>query len=664
MPRHETFFVPGRLCLVGEHSDTSGGLRGTHPSLAVGHALVASTREGLSVTASRRADATLTLSSAVGGDLSLAPPDLLPAARGAGPWRYAAGVAYVVCNRWGVSGLGLNVDSDLPTAKGLSSSAALCVAVSRAFNRLYALGLTAPGEMDLAYAGERLTGSMCGRMDQCVALGSGAVAHMTFDGEVTTHRVLRTSTAPIWIVFVDLEAAKNTPVILRDLQAAVTRGATAEDKKLIEALGSRNEGLVGRACEALEAGDARCLGALYREAQELFDASAMPLCPDQLTAPRLHEVMAHPSLQPFIYGAKGVGSQGDGTVQFVARGAKDASQLILALHALGLPSTHTLEIGNESSGKCNGVAAAPRMEVDKLPVARSVKTAVITAAGFGTRLFPASRSIRPKSLMPIVDSDGFVKPLLLYIVELCVLEGMEQVVIVSGPSDVERVRELFSAPEPGLAKAIAKKKHIAEYAERIAALADKIKIVVQDTPEGFGHAVSRASEHLESDEAFALLLGDVVFKVPQNVSSCLRQCLDIFERDPQSRSVLGVSDVSLEEAGAYGVILAQDDDDVPALKVLDFVEKPDREQAIALASDGICKIVLGPYVFTRKVMDALLADVAADARLSGEVQLTPAVARVMDEDGLLAVSLVGQSLDTGNPQEYASTMVELASYVL
>lgn len=125
-----------------------------------------------------------------------------------------------------------------------------------------------------------------------------------------------------------------------------------------------------------------------------------------------------------------------------------------------------------------------------------------------------------------------------------------------------------------------------------------------------------------------------------------------------------MSDADESEAGAYGVIRSEVDGDTRALNVVEFIEKPDKAQAAELASDGKCKIVLGPYVFTRQVMDALLADVEADARLSGEVQLTPAVDRVRGETGLLAVSLVGQSLDTGNPQEYASTMVELSSYVL
>lgn len=486
LPRRETFFVPGRVCLVGEHSDWAGGLRSSHPVLAAGHAVVACTREGLDVSATRRSDDALVLSSAIGGALTLEPEELLAAARGKGPWRYAAGVAFVLRDRWDVTGADISIESSLPAAKGLSSSAALCVGVARAFNKLYGLQLTSAGEMDVAYAGERLTGSMCGRMDQCVALGAGAVAVMTFDGDVTTHSVVPTPAAPVWIVFADLAASKDTTIILRDMQAAVTGGETPEGQRLIDALGARNETIVRNVAEALVDGDSKRLGALYSEAQQVFDACAMPVCPDQLTAPRLHEVMSLPELQPYIYGAKGVGSQGDGTVQFVARGEAEARELILKLQSLGMSSAHLLQLGKVAARGENGTAADDSSALSSLPVQRRVTTAVITAAGFGTRLFPASRSIHPKSLMPIIDSDGFVKPLLLYIVELCIREGMEQVVIVVGPSDVERVRELFTEPEPGLAKAISKKKHIAAYAKKIAELGEKIKLVVQDTPEGFG----------------------------------------------------------------------------------------------------------------------------------------------------------------------------------
>ena len=126
---------------------------------------------------------------------------------------------------------------------------------------------------------------------------------------------------------------------------------------------------------------------------------------------------------------------------------------------------------------------------------KSIRTAIIAAAGFGTRLYPASRSIRPKSLMPIIDADGFVKPLLLHLVEQCIDCGISQIVIVVGPGDQEeRFRQVFYPVEKDLFNAL--KPGMRSYAERIASFAKHITIVVQRSPEGFGHAVTHAGPFL------------------------------------------------------------------------------------------------------------------------------------------------------------------------
>jgi UTP-glucose-1-phosphate uridylyltransferase/mevalonate kinase len=677
MPAPVTVFVPGRVCLVGEHSDWAGAFRESNLAIARGHAIVANTHEGLRGTCAATRDTRLVLDSSFGGEASYATDQLLAAARdNDNPWRYAAGVAYVMNDRYGTAGAEISIQSNLPTRKGLSSSAALCVLVARAFNELFNLRLTTSGEMDIAYAGERLTGSLCGRMDQCVAFGRASVAHMSFDSDIVTHVVLpRTSAPPVYLVFADLCADKDTSIILQDLRAAYPVATTDAHHRLHDALGPQNEQIILKAIEALHTGDAKRLGAVFDEAQSIFDAVAVPLCPIQLTAPVLHKYMHHPSIRPLIDGAKGVGSQGDGTIQFAARGKPEAELLLGVLGTLGLSEAHILPIGEcseamaaaaipdaEARASLNEAAALSNSNAH-MSVKREVKTAVITAAGYGTRLFPASRSIRPKALMPIIDRDGYVKPLLLHLVEQCVEVGMDKIVIVTGPGDqVDRVREVFSKVEGGLAKAL--KPHMVPYAAKINDLESMVHIAVQETPEGFGHAVSMAAPLLKDKEPFMLLLGDVAFKAEDSASGCLRQVLDVFERDPLGRSVIGTSDVPASEASAYGVVNLAKDKHVCAMDVVDLVEKPDAEKAAEFSDNGMCKIVLGPYVFSHNVMDALVKDVIDDSRLSAEIQLTPAIVRVKEAAGLLAVELDGEALDTGNPAEYAQTMTILAEYAL
>ena len=67
------------------------------------------------------------------------------------------------------------------------------------------------------------------------------------------------------------------------------------------------------------------------KAQKAFDQFVVPACPSELKAPRLHELLDYPGVQPLIWGGKGVGSQGDGSVQFLARGVNEQQLLIQKL---------------------------------------------------------------------------------------------------------------------------------------------------------------------------------------------------------------------------------------------------------------------------------------------------------------------------------------------
>jgi galactokinase len=341
-------FVPGRLCLFGEHSDWAGGHRATHPALAPGFCLVMGTDQGLRAEA-RPLDAAFEISSRL-PDGSLAGPARFPlepdtldeAARGGGFFRYAAGVAAEVVLRFPrVGGVSLAITAaDLPVQKGLSSSAAACVLVARAFSRAHALDLSAREEMNLAYAGERRAGSECGRMDQICALGR-APSFLTFDGDRLEIETLAPA-APIYLLVVDLRRAKDTRRILADLNRCFpdTPGPLAAGVRA--ALGPRNAELLARARDAVEKGDPRALGALMREAQDLFDRRIAPACPE-LAAPKLHEVLAHPAVAELAWGGKGVGSQGDGCAQLVCRGPAErealARRLTRDLEVTCLPQT-------------------------------------------------------------------------------------------------------------------------------------------------------------------------------------------------------------------------------------------------------------------------------------------------------------------------------------
>lgn len=329
-------FVPGRLCLFGEHADWAGGYRQNNPDLSPGYCLAVGTTQGITAHA-MSGDGHLRVDSHRIGAVSdsfIAPLSVaaLEAAASSGNfYAYCAGVAAHMAEHYRVGGITIQTTTmDLPLKKGLSSSAAICVLTARAFNQIYKLDLSVRDEMECAYQGEIKTGSQCGRMDQACAYGQTPV-FLTFDGEQMHVETLQPR-APLYLVIVDLKRGKNTKKILRDLN-----NAFVSDSKMgmavRDALGRQNARILAQARAALEEGDARALGALMQEAQAIFDQQVTPACPTELSAPKLHAVLADPLVHESSWGGKGVGSQGDGCAQLIARDAEAQQTLMRELPA-------------------------------------------------------------------------------------------------------------------------------------------------------------------------------------------------------------------------------------------------------------------------------------------------------------------------------------------
>ncbi len=320
-------FVPGRVCLLGEHADWAGQY-GRH----VGYCLVIGTDQGIGATA-LPADELIVETPLPTPDgrpsgrhrrirCRLEPADLLSAATDSSEFfRHCAGVAHEVIKHYNVGGIELNIHKmDLPLKKGVSSSAAVCITVAKAFDAVYGLNLFPHELMDLAYRGERLTGSQCGRMDQACIFGKTPVL-LSFTGpdDVRIEPIFPEGLIEMFIV--DLSGEKDTVKILADLQ-----GAYADNADLRDALGADNETVVRRGCGAMARGDAAQLGEIMTAAQKNFDAKVAPSCPEQLAGPLLHKVLSSENIAEHIYGGKGVGSQGDGTAQLVARSPQDRDE--------------------------------------------------------------------------------------------------------------------------------------------------------------------------------------------------------------------------------------------------------------------------------------------------------------------------------------------------
>ena len=412
-------FVPGRLCLFGEHSDWAGMYRSINSAIPTGAALVSGTEQGIYAVA-EKADqfimsGALDFAADQYWECEMDSEKLLTVARSGGFYSYVAGVASYINDNYTVGGVKITVlKQDLPVKSGLSSSAAICVLVARAFNQLYGLKMNIKGEMQAAFRGEQRTPSRCGRLDQACAYGVKPVL-MDFDGVEIDSRELRVGTTFHWVI-ANLMASKDTIKILADLNKAYPFAQSEADRLVQEALGRDNQEIVSRAIWLLEAGRPEELGKLMREAQQNFDSKVAPAC-SELTAPVLHSVLNDPEIEPFVYGGKGVGSQGDGTVQFLAKGEEEAKALQdYLLEQRGMPSfTLTLKPG------------------------QTVKKAIIPLAGFGTRVFPATKTVR-KCFLPLLDTDGLLKPALMIMMNELLEAGIEEICLIIWEDEQELMR--------------------------------------------------------------------------------------------------------------------------------------------------------------------------------------------------------------------------------
>ncbi|MFZ4394208.1 MAG: sugar phosphate nucleotidyltransferase [Kiritimatiellia bacterium] len=631
-------FVPGRICLFGEHSDWAGGYRRVNAAIEPGMAIITGTNQGIHAEVRPHPGKLILRTTLDDGtrqppfEVPMDPVQLLEAARAGGFYSYAAGVAYQVLLNYRVRGLVIDNDrTDLPVKKGLSSSAAVSVLVARAFNRIYDLKLTARGEMELAYLGEITTPSRCGRLDQGCAYGQRPIL-MNFDGDRIDVEELPVG-GDIHMILVDLKAAKNTREILNRLNHCYPFAENELQRKVQHYLGPINREIVTRATAAFRAGDAATLGALMNETQALFDTHLLPACPSQLTAPALHRLLTYPALQPLIYGGKGVGSQGDGSAQLIARDEPCRQAAIRIIEEeLGMSC---LLLGLHSGGR--------------------VRKAIIPAAGFGTRHFPATKAVK-KELFPVVGHDGRTRPAILAIVEEALSAGIEEVAVLVQPRDRELFQEIFCCP-PAIETFQKLSQADQQYCNYLMSVGRRITFLAQESQEGFGHAVYSAKDWV-GQEPFLLLLGDHLF-TSDTTTGCARQLIDTFEKT--NRSVVGLLPAPAADVRNFGCATGNWREPGHTLDISAFVEKPDAESAReSLGMPGLPEdqflTVFGLYVLKPEIFSLLGENIRRNLRERGEFQLTTCLDLLRRNDGFLGQIVQGKRYDIGNPAAYLATL--------
>lgn len=633
-------FVPGRICLFGEHSDWAGGYRRINAEIETGSTLITGTNQGIYARIKAHSNKLILHSTRQSADseehieIPMERSALLSVAQEGGYFSYSAGVAYQILTHYHVRGLEIdNYKTDLPVKKGLSSSAAICVLVARAFNRIYDLKMTIRGEMEFAYLGEITTPSRCGRMDQGCAYGNRPI-NMIFDGDRIDIQEINTP-KELYFVIVDLQSSKNTKEILSKLNQSFPFADSEIQSGVQKYLGPINQKIVRQAISAIQKGDAKTIGKLMTEAQQAFDKYLQPACPSQLTAPVLHKVLNHESLKPYIYGGKGVGSQGDGSAQFIVKDEASQQALIqIVAKKLGLTGL-------------------------KLTIkpAQKVRKAVIPAAGFSTRMFPASKAIK-KELFPIIDKYGKAKPALILIIEEALSAGIEDIAIIIQSSDLNTFRDYFEKP-PRIENYNKLSQEDKKYWAYINETSTRITFISQETQDGFGHAVFCARDWV-GREPFLLMLGDHLYAT-EDETPCAKQIINIYEKT--NNSVVGLKQTPISEIYKFGCVAGNWITNSDILSITQFAEKPDINYAREnLVTDRIEKdhflTIFGQYILTPKIFEFLEEHIHHNLREGGEFQLTSCLDRLRQTEGFYGYVVKGKRFDIGTPDGYRKTIIE------
>ncbi len=269
-----------------------------------------------------------------------------------------------------------------------------------------------------------------------------------------------------------------------------------------------------------------------------------------------------------------------------------------------------------------------------------IRKAIIPAAGMGTRFLPATKAM-PKEMLPIID-----KPGIQYIVEEAVASGIEDILIVTGKGKRAIEDHFDSSYELEQSLLMKGKLDLLSEVQKPSDLID-IHYIRQKEPRGLGHAIWCARKFI-GNEPFAVLLGDDII---QSEVPCLRQMMDVY--DEVQSSVLAVKKVPNEEVSRYGIV-----DPDPSggngeriIKVRGVVEKPAPDRSPSNVA------IIGRYILTPSIFDILETQ---DVGAGGEIQLTDAIFRLMQQQSVYAYKFEGNRYDTGEKLGYLKTIIDFA----
>ena len=267
----------------------------------------------------------------------------------------------------------------------------------------------------------------------------------------------------------------------------------------------------------------------------------------------------------------------------------------------------------------------------------SLKQAIVPAAGLGTRFLPITKTI-PKELIPLG-----AKACLQHVVDEAVEAGIEELIFVISP-EKKQIEHYF---QPNFRLNAFLKEHghdgLLNQLQELESKA-RYRFIYQEEPLGLGHAVNCARKFIDSDYFSVILPDDIVI----GDTSVCEQLTQTFEK--YKKPLVSVMEVKWEEVHRYGIVRAAALSDSVG-EIQDIVEKPKREDSPSNLA------VVGRYILPKSIFDSLDK---TPPGAEGEIQLTDALRRLIQKEGLLSYSFQGLRFDTGEPLGWLKANIAFA----
>lgn len=281
----------------------------------------------------------------------------------------------------------------------------------------------------------------------------------------------------------------------------------------------------------------------------------------------------------------------------------------------------------------------PSRKFIRMECRMKITKAVFPVAGLGTRFLPATKA-NPKEMMPIVD-----KPLIQYAVEEAIAAGITELIFVTSSSK-RAIEDHFDSNFELESNLLERGKfELLEMVRGILPEGVSCAYIRQKSPQGLGHAVLCAKQ-VVANEPFAVLLADDLIDGGNN--PCLSQMMNVYQQT--NASVIAVQHITPAESKRYGVVDVNASQ-MPISAIRGIVEKPNPQQAPS--SFG----VVGRYILTPGIF-SLLENTACGS--GGEIQLTDAIAQLLQFEPVYALQFQGKRYDCGSKLGYLEATIAYA----